>query len=55
LLAVPTIMLFVTLAFTALWFWPGNAALWAVAKRAPNAIKDTAAVAELVRRWVMCD
>jgi hypothetical protein len=27
LLAVPTIMLFVTLAFTVLWFWPANAAL----------------------------
>jgi hypothetical protein len=55
LLAVPAVMLFVTLVLTVLWFWPANAALWAVARGAPHAMGDPAAVAELVRRWVTYD
>lgn len=55
LLAVPALMLFVTLVFTVLWFWPANAALWAVARGAPDAMNDPAAVVELVRRWVTYD
>jgi hypothetical protein len=55
LLAVPPLMLLATLAFTVLWFWPANAALWAVAQGAPNAMRDQAEVAELVRQWVTFD
>ena len=55
LLAIPAVMLLVTLVFTVLWFWPANAALWAVAKRAPNAIRDQAEVVGLVRQWVTYD
>lgn len=55
LLAVPAVMLFVTLVFTVLWFWPANAALWAVAKGAPDAMTDPTQIAELVRRWVAYD
>ena len=55
LVAVPPVMLLVTLVFTVLWFWPANAALWAVARGAPNAIGDPAEIAELVRRWVTYD
>jgi len=55
LLALPAVMLLITLAFTVLWFWPANAALWAVARGAPKAIADSAEIAELVRRWVIYD
>jgi hypothetical protein len=55
LLAVPAIMLFVTLAFTVLWFWPANAALWAVARGAPSAMADPAEIAELTRQWLTYD
>lgn len=55
LLVLPAAMLAVTLAFTILWFWPANAALWAVARGAPNAIQDPDEVASLVRRWVSYD
>ncbi len=55
MLAVPAVMLLVTLVFTVLWFWPANAALWAIARDAPNALRDPVEVAELVRRWVRYD
>lgn len=55
LLAIPAMMLLVTLIFTVLWFWPANAALWAVAMDAPNAIRDRAEVIRLVRQWVDYD
>jgi hypothetical protein len=55
LLAVPPLMLLATLVLTVLWFWPANRALWAVARRAPGAMQDQAAVAELVRQWVRYD
>lgn len=55
LLAVPAVMLLVTLVFTVLWFWPANAALWAVARGAPNALGDPVEVSALVTRWVTYD
>jgi hypothetical protein len=55
LLAIPAVMLFITLVFTVLWFWPANEALWAVARGAPDAMHDPAEVAHLVRRWVAYD
>ena len=55
LLAVPAVMLLVTLVFTVLWFWPANRALWAVARGAPNALQDQAQVVSLVRQWVSYD
>jgi hypothetical protein len=55
LLAIPAVMLLVTLVFTVLWFWPANRALWAVARGAPNALKDQAEVLRLVRQWVSYD
>ena len=55
LLAAPAAMLLVTLAFTVLWFWPANAALWAAARQAPDALGDPAEVVDLVRRWVRYD
>lgn len=32
LLAIPALVMLVMLAFTITWFWPRNAALWAVAR-----------------------
>jgi len=55
LLAVPAVMLLVTLVFTVLWFWPANAALWAVARGAPSAMRDPAEVTALVTQWVRYD
>lgn len=55
LLAVPAVMLLVTLVFTVLWFWPANGALWAVARDAPDALRDPVEIAELVKRWVRYD
>jgi len=55
LLAVPAVMLLATLMFTVLWFWPANAALRAVARGAPDAIRDPVEVIRLVRQWVNYD
>lgn len=55
LLAVPAVMLLVTLVFTVLWFWPANRALWAIARDAPNALKEQTQVVRLVRQWVTYD
>jgi len=55
LLALPPVMLLVTLVFTVLWFWPANRVLWAVAQGAPNALRDKAEVISLVRQWVNFD
>lgn len=55
LLVLPAVMLLVTLVFTVLWFWPANAALWAVARNAPHAMQDPAEIARLVKQWVMFD
>lgn len=55
LLAVPAVMLLVTLVVTVLWFWPANAALWAAAHSSTISAQDRAEVAELVRQWVQFD
>jgi hypothetical protein len=55
LLAVPALMLLVTLIFTILWFWPANRALWDVARGAPSAMRDRSEVIALVRQWVAYD
>ena len=55
LLTVPAVMLLVTLAFTVLWFWPANAALWAAAQGSARSARDHAEVTELVRQWVRFD
>lgn len=46
---------FIGLVLTVTQMWPRNAALWAVAKGSPKALKDTAAIIHLVREWVMLD
>ncbi len=55
LLILSATMLFITLAFTVSAFWPRNAALWAVAKGSPNAMKDPEAIRAMVRQWVFFD
>lgn len=37
------------------WFWPANAALWAVAQGRAGAMQDPEAIAALVRQWVAFD
>jgi hypothetical protein len=54
-LAVSLATIFGVLILTVTEFWPMNAALWAVARSAPNAIHDRDAIAHLVRRWVAMD
>jgi hypothetical protein len=55
LLAVPAVMILATLAFTMLWFWPHNRALWHVAIGAPDALRDRNAVVAMVRQWIAYD
>jgi len=43
------------LIFTVIAFWPRNAALWAIAKGSPNAIKDTTEILTMVHQWVTYD
>jgi hypothetical protein len=54
-LILPTVMILGSLIFTVVAFWPRNAALWAVAKGSPTAIRDSTAVIRMVREWVMYD
>jgi hypothetical protein len=54
-LVLPPLMMLATLIFTVLWFWPHNAALWAVAKGAPGAVRDPALVVSMARQWVTYD
>lgn len=54
-LALPPLMMLFTLIFTILWFWPQNAALWEVARNAPNAVRDPADIVGMVRQWVAFD
>lgn len=54
-LALPPLMMALTLAFTILWFWPANAALWAVAKSAPNALQNRDEIAALAHQWIAYD
>lgn len=54
-LALPPLMMLATLVFTIFWFWPQNAALWAISQGAPTAETDPAIVREMVQRWVAYD
>jgi len=54
-LVLPAVMMLATLAFTILWFWPRNAALWAIAKGAPNAVQEPAEIVRMTRQWVTYD
>jgi hypothetical protein len=54
-LVLSAMMILVTLIFTVVAFWPRNAALWAVARGSPTAIKDPAEVVRMVREWVTYD
>ncbi len=55
LLILSAMMMLATLIFTVRWFWPRNAALWAIAKGAPNAIRDPAEAVRMARQWVAYD
>jgi hypothetical protein len=55
LLAIPALVMLATLAFTITWFWPRNAALWAVARGSANAVQDPAEVVRMARQWVAYD
>jgi hypothetical protein len=54
-LAVSAVMIIVTLIFTVMYFWPRNAALWAVAKGTATALQDPAEIRKMVQDWVACD
>lgn len=54
-LVIPAVMILVTLVFTVTSFWPRNAALWAVATAAPNAIRDPGEIVRMARQWVTYD
>jgi hypothetical protein len=54
-LAVSAVMIFATLIFTVMYFWPRNAALWAVAKGTATALQDPAEIRKMVHDWVACD
>lgn len=54
-LILPFVMMLATLAFTVTWFWPRNAALWAIARGAPDAVRDPAEAARMARQWVSYD
>ncbi len=55
LLVLSTASIFGTLVLTVLVFWPRNAALWAYASGAPNAVEDPQVIVALVRQWVAFD
>lgn len=55
LLLISALMIFATLVFTVVAFWPRNAALWAVAQGSPNAIKDINAIRLMVSEWITFD
>jgi hypothetical protein len=48
-------MILVTLVITVTVFWPRNAALWAVARHAPNALQNPEAIRAMVQSWVLYD
>jgi hypothetical protein len=54
-LALSLAMILGILVLTVTEFWPRNAALWAVARGAPNALHDRAAVISMVHVWVALD
>ncbi len=55
LLIISAVMIFATLVFTVVAFWPRNAALWAVAQGSTNAIKDITAIHLMVSEWITFD
>ena len=54
-LLLSALMILGSLVFTVMAFWPRNAALWAVAKGAPTALHEPAAIRKMVREWVAYD
>ena len=48
-------MIFGVLILTVTQFWPRNAALWAVARGAPNAAMDRDVIIKMVHQWVAMD
>lgn len=55
LLLLSAVMIFSTLIFTVIEFWPRNAALWAVANGSADASTDTEMIRAMVREWVAFD
>jgi hypothetical protein len=55
LLALSLAMIFGVLVLTVTEFWPRNAALWRVARGAPNALHDRDAIIRMVHEWVVLD
>jgi hypothetical protein len=55
LLLTSSAMIFTTLVFTVVVFWPRNAALWEFARGSRSTIKDAAEAISLVRQWVVLD
>jgi len=54
-LLIPPLLLLVMMVFTVLWFWPRNAALWAIATGGPDAVQDRAEILRMTRQWVRYD
>ena len=55
LLLTSSAMIFTTLVFTVVAFWPRNAALWEFARGSRSTIRDTVEAITLVRQWVVLD
>ncbi len=54
-LALSFFMMLAIFAFTALWFWPHNHALWLVATGAPDAVRDRTEITRMAQQWVSYD
>jgi hypothetical protein len=54
-LLVSLAMILGVLILTVTQFWPRNAALWAVARGAPNAAMDRDVIIKMVHQWVAMD
>jgi hypothetical protein len=55
ILALSAAMIFGVLILTVTEFWPRNAALWRVARGAPNALHDHDEIFKMVHDWVVLD
>jgi hypothetical protein len=55
LLVIPAALILACWVFTVLWFWPRNAALWAVARGTANAVQDRDQIIRMAREWVRYD
>ena len=53
--AISAAMILGVLAFTVMWFWPANRALWHIAIGAPDALRDRPSIVALVQRWITYD